>query len=99
MLRSSQADDRDRAPRLQLLRVSPPNRRQLNKRKLRKMLTKRRARVLRARRGVLREALQLALLPGMLERELEPGPLRAPCEVAATTPSQRCGPETSCRAD
>ena len=46
------------------------------------MLTKRRARVLRARRGVLREALQLALLPGMLERELEPGPLRAPCEVA-----------------
>jgi hypothetical protein len=50
------------------------------------MLTKRRARVLRVRPGVLREALQLALLPGMPERELElePGPLRAPCEVACS---------------
>jgi hypothetical protein len=46
------------------------------------MLTKRRAGVLRARPGALREALQLALLPGMPERALEPGPLRVPCEVA-----------------
>jgi len=65
-------------PKAPLLRVRPPNRKQLNKRKLRKMLIKRRARMLRARRGVLREGLQLALLPGMLERELKPGPLRAP---------------------
>jgi len=46
------------------------------------MLTKRRAGVPQAQLGVLREALQLALLPGMPERELELGPLRAQCEVA-----------------
>ena len=81
MLRSSQADDRDR-PQGSAAAGKTAEQKAAEQKKLRKMLTKRRARVLRARRGVLRGALQLALLPGMLERELEPGPLRAPCEVA-----------------
>jgi hypothetical protein len=50
--------------------------------------------VLRARPGVLREALQLALLPGMPERELElePGPLRALCEVACSNAKPKLRP-------